>query len=240
MKSKQYKIYAITALVATLALFSSQNSLAALKDTLDDTYVPLPDACANSTEMTEAKAIGRSTIYSPTRDYSGGIENGVYYPIGGFSPAPLFSTSFKTVSEPSSCVLVNLSVNAQPNDNAMVFQVRVDGKPMNGHWNSKDFFISLGYPIASSFNSPIIWLPNVVENGFFAGIDPPHMASFMFFASVGPGTHQVEVLTAGCCHQDIDTPAGKPDGIIRSATLTIQHGPSAERAAAAATLATRP
>lgn len=230
MKTKQ--IILSTAL-AMVSAFGMSNPSAAVITPIDPNITLTP--CLAGVSAGQVKALGRSELFTVNRDYSCGIEDGVSYPAGTFGATPLFKTSFKAGAKSSSCVIANLSVNAQPNDNAMVFQVRIDGKPMAGHWNPKDFLNSLGFVMPSDYNVPIVWLPNVVGEGGFAGIDPPHIASYMFFANVKPGTHTIEVVAAGCCHADIDTPAGTPDGYIRSATLTIQYS---EPAALAAELAT--
>ncbi len=172
-----------------------------------------------STPAGKVKALSRSTLFSAHRDFSGGIEDGVAYPAGTFGANALFSTNITVGGAAKSCVVATLSVNAQPNDNGMVFQARIDGQPMGGQWNPIDFL-----SLPAGFNQPIVWLPNVVSQpGAFEGIDPPHMAAYTFTAVVTPGVHTLEVRVAGCCHQDIDTPADTPDGYIRSATFAIQH-----------------
>lgn len=71
---------------------------------------------------------------------------------------------------------------------------------------------------------PIVWLTNLVDQpGAFEDIDPPHLAAYTFFANVKPGSHLIQSRVVGCCHADIDLPAGTLDGYIRSVTLAIHY-----------------
>lgn len=220
MRYSTATLYSLSLVTALLAVTSA--SVAAPANLSGESARLVMPVCAVGGAAGQVKALGKSSLYNVQRDFSGGIENGIPYPAGTFGPEPLFKTTFTAGGTGQSCVLANLSVNAQPNDNGMVFQVRLDGVPMLNHWNPSGFLQSTGN-IPPGFNVPIVWISNVVDSGTFTAIDPPHLAAYSFFANVSPGTHTVEVLAAGCCHEDIDTPAGTPDGYIRSATLTLQY-----------------
>jgi hypothetical protein len=81
-----------------------------------------------------------------------------------------------------SCLVAHFSTMAYPLDNAVVFQVRVDGQPMKGHLGSV-----AGVP------TPAVFDPEETDQNL------PRMVSYTFFERIGPGSHLVEVLFAGCC-----------------------------------------
>lgn len=98
---------------------------------------------------------------------------------------PLLTTTI-TTSGPPSCVVAHLSGLARITDNYVVFQVRIDGVPMNGH------------TFLPGVNTPVVFRgidanPQFEDEQF---IDPTKSVSYNFFATVGPGDHTVEVMAA--------------------------------------------
>jgi hypothetical protein len=81
-----------------------------------------------------------------------------------------------------SCLVVHFSAMGYPLDNAVVFQVRVDGVPMEGHLGS-----------LAGVSTPAVMDPEETD------LNLPRMVSHSFFKKVPPGSHTVEVLFAGCC-----------------------------------------
>lgn len=125
---------------------------------------------------------------------------------GHFDPTPLLSTTVNVRGPQQSCLVANFSVMASPQDNDEMFQVRVDGVPMNGH--------EPGYthqPGNTFFPTPVV----VVQGETDARQEK--MASYTFHAKVRPGVHRVDVLFAGCCSVD----PGIRSGLVRSAVLTL-------------------
>jgi hypothetical protein len=103
------------------------------------------------------------------------------------------------------CLVTHLSTFPFPADNHIVFQVRVDGTPMEGH--DRDLF-GFGVPAVSDPNRTDVF------------VDVPRMASYTFFAPVKPGVHKVEVLFAGCCS---GTTGSSNGSVVTGATLTLQY-----------------
>jgi hypothetical protein len=98
---------------------------------------------------------------------------------------PLLSTTV-TTSGPTSCVVAHLSGLARITDNYVVFQVRVDGVPMNGH------------TFLPGVNTPVVFRtidanPEYEDEQF---IDPTKVVSYNFFTAVPAGEHTVEVMAA--------------------------------------------
>jgi hypothetical protein len=217
---------AVLAVAVALAAadVSAESAAPAAPSATPSVFIP-PFPCTGlSTAAGSVKALARSALYTAHRDFSGGIEDGNAYPAGTFGANALFNTTVTVGGTANSCLLATLSVNAEPGDNAMVFQARIDGKPMGGQWNPADWIAEAANSppnsLPSNFNVPIVWLPNVVNE---TALDPPHIAAYTFTAVVAPGTHTLEVRVAGCCHENIDVPASTPEGYIRSATFAIQH-----------------
>jgi hypothetical protein len=94
----------------------------------------------------------------------------------------LMATSVNVAGQGRSCLVAHFSTMAYPLDNAIVFQVRVDGKPMKGHLSS-----------VANVPTPAVFDPEETD------LNQPRMVSYTFFEQVSPGIHQVEVLFAGCC-----------------------------------------
>jgi hypothetical protein len=102
-----------------------------------------------------------------------------------------------------SCLVATFSTQAYPLDNSIIFQVRVDGVPMEGHMNG-----------AGNIAAPLVWSPEETD------LNNPRMVSYTFFKKVTPGVHRVEVLFAGCC--SAAAPVG-PAAYAGSPVLTLQY-----------------
>ena len=103
----------------------------------------------------------------------------------------LMATTVSVGGPGRSCLVAQLSTMAYPLDNAVVFQVRVDGQPMKGHLSG-----------VAGIATPGVFDPEETDQNL------PRMVSYTFFEQVNPGLHQVEVLFAGCCS------AAPPEGEI--------------------------
>ena len=87
---------------------------------------------------------------------------------------------------PSTCVVAHLSGLARITDNYVVFQVRIDGVPMNGH------------TFLPGVDTPIVFR-TIDANTEFQDeqfIDPTKVVSYNFFAEVPAGIHSVQVRGA--------------------------------------------
>jgi hypothetical protein len=104
--------------------------------------------------------------------------------IGHFDPTPLIATNIVKVKQ-RTCLIVHFSALVEPQDNHVMFQVRVDGTPMEGH-------AIFPYSIPT-VQAPVVWDPEETDKNL------TRMVAYNFFASIGPGTHTVDVLFAGCC-----------------------------------------
>lgn len=83
-----------------------------------------------------------------------------------------------------SCLVADLSALTRITDNYVVFQVRVDGVPMEGHQG--------GY-----FGVPDPVVPVLFDDEDEQFVDPYRILSYSFFKQVSPGRHLVEVMVAG-------------------------------------------
>lgn len=137
-----------------------------------------------------------------TVDFAGSDDETV--PRGSFDSVPLLRTVVSVGGDAPGCLVATLSTLPRPADNQIVFQVRVDGVPMEGHHN--DLF---------GFGTPAVSDPNLVDEFY----DANRMASYTFFRRVAPGLHLVEVLFAGCCSGT----TGAAQGTVDAATLSLQH-----------------
>src|SRR5262249_16117710 len=115
----------------------------------------------------------------------------------------LMSTTVTVGGRLPSCLVANFSSQAYPQDNSIIYQVRVDGVPMNGHMNG-----------SGDIASPIVWDPEETD------LNNPRMVSYTFFKKVRPGTHTVDVLFAGCCSA---APPSGPAAYTGSPVLILHH-----------------
>lgn len=132
------------------------------------------------------------TLYSVT-DFSGSG--------GQLDPTPLLQTNINVIGFPrqTACVTVTFSTQADPQDNAIVFQASIDNVPMMGHG-------------VSFFPTPVVSDPEETN------LNLSRMLSYTFFASVQPGTHTVRIKIASCC-------TSNPTGVlaVRGATIVIRY-----------------
>ena len=97
----------------------------------------------------------------------------------------LLSTTIATGAS-RTCVVAHLSGLARITDNYVVFQVRIDGVPMEGHTFLPGYF------------TPVVFR-GIDANPQFEDeqyIDPTKVISHNFFTSLPPGIHTIEVLGA--------------------------------------------
>jgi hypothetical protein len=126
---------------------------------------------------------------------------------GTFDAPPLLSTSIEMKN--SGCVVVHFSANTYVADNSVVYQVRMDGKPLEGH-------ITGVLPAVGNSAQPIVLEAD--EDGH--ATKAYRMSSFSFFGKATPGKHTIEVMVAGCCSANT---TGSPTVVTDNATLIVQY-----------------
>jgi hypothetical protein len=153
--------------------------------------------CASKT--TRVKAVSTQSVNRNAFNFTSALHP------GALDPTPLLTTTVKTGGKVS-CLIAHFSAYARPADNHLIFQVRVDGQPMEGH-----------APGFAGFGVPVVTEPNSTDIDVF---DLPRMATYNFFKEVGPGEHTVEVRLATCCGD----PAGELGPVIvDAAVLTLEY-----------------
>lgn len=133
-------------------------------------------------------------------------ESGEKDSTGFLDPDPLISTNVTVNGRTSRCLVARFSAMAEPRDSHIMFQVLIDGVPMEGHG-----IFPFSVPLVEN---PVVWDPEETDQ------DQTRMVSYSFFADVDPGEHTIEVLFAGCCG---DTSGGDPIAVVRSSVLTIEY-----------------
>lgn len=95
----------------------------------------------------------------------------------------LLSTPITVTGAGPSCVIADFSAVGRITDNYIVYQVRIDGVPMEGH-------------VSGLFGqaTPVQWIQFDDEDEQF--VDPFRSFSYNFFQRVQPGRHVVEVWVA--------------------------------------------
>jgi hypothetical protein len=126
-------------------------------------------------------------------------------PTGYFDPQPLISTTITTTAA-STCLIVHFSALAEPQDNHVMFQVRANGTPMQGH-------AIFPYSVPT-VQAPVVWDPEETDKNL------TRMVASRFFTAVGPGTHRIDVRFAGCCGL---THGVNVIALVRNAVLTLQY-----------------
>lgn len=178
----------LTGMATALALLAVAITLSSLEGQASDNQVE----CASKSK--QVKAVTSPGVHGTDVSFNGSPDR--------FHPVPLLKTTVD-VDGSSTCLIAHFSAMAQPQDNWAVFQVRVDGVPMEGHAGG------LG-----GVDIPIVFDPD--ESGT---IGPYRMVAYSFFKKVGPGEHTVEVLFAGCCSSD---PHGSGVG-VQGPVLTLEY-----------------
>jgi hypothetical protein len=116
----------------------------------------------------------------------------------------LLSTTVTVSGRGASCLVAHLSAMAAPSDNYIVFQVRVDGVPMEGHLS--------GIPGVGPF--PVVFEPEETD------MNLPRMVAYNFFQEVDPGDHLVEVMVAAGSNI---APLPAPQPAVGSPVLTLEY-----------------
>ncbi len=132
------------------------------------------------------------------------------FPVDSPSLQPLLSTTIFVSGRGLSCIVAHFSAMARITDNYIVFQVRVDGQPMEGHLSALP-----GLP-----PEPVVFvsLDEVSQFQDEQLSDPVKIASYNFFKQVGPGVHTIEVMVAAGSNID---PANPPS--VGSPVLTLEY-----------------
>jgi hypothetical protein len=118
---------------------------------------------------------------------------------------PLLTTSIVVSGTTASCVIAHFSALARITDNYIVFQVRIDGKPMLGHLSAVG-----PYPTPAIFAS--------IDDDAEQLKDPTRVVAYNFFARVKPGLHTVQVMVAAGSGID---PNNLPQ--VGSPVLTLEY-----------------
>jgi hypothetical protein len=190
-------------LILYTALMHSLRLLGALALAMAGVMLPMDvQAAANQVECESISTRVKAIRLVGSRDATVNFTGGGGRPAGSFDPVPLLSTKVD-VTRPT-CLVAHFSAMAHPADNHMVFQVRVDGIPMQGH--DLDLF-GTGTAAVSDPNQTDVYY------------DVPRMVAYSFFQRVGAGIHTVEVLFAGCC----SALTGIGDGLVSAAVLTLEY-----------------
>lgn len=143
-------------------------------------------------------------VTSPDYHFTTAIYNFPSDGAGHFDAVPLLTTTVEVAGGKPSCLIAHFSAVAAPNDNHVMFQVRVDGVPMHGHLTG-----SGGLP------TPVVSDPEETD------MNLPRMVAYNFFAEVRPGIHTVDVLFAGCC--SAAPPPGAVVAAVGSPVLTLEY-----------------
>lgn len=96
---------------------------------------------------------------------------------------PLMSTPVTVTGTGMSCIIAHFSTHARITDNYIVFQVRVDGIPMEGHLGN---YAGVATPVVATN------IEDVAEQTTHW----PRIVAYNFFKKVMPGQHVVDVLVA--------------------------------------------
>ena len=107
------------------------------------------------------------------------------------------SRSWRRRSSPKEgCLVAHLSGQVRITDNYVVFQVRVDGSPLEGQ-----------HPLPL-YTTPVVFvaIDSGTANDDEQFIDPSKVVSYNFFTRIPRGKHLVEVLGAAGSGIDLDNP----------------------------------
>jgi hypothetical protein len=150
--------------------------------------------CQAVTINTKAVALPSARVLNPVVDFSGSG--------GQLDPTPLLQTDIDvapSILARGGCLVVHFSTQADPQDNAIIFQVSLDNVPMTGHG-------------AILFSTPVVADPEETDKNL------SRMLSYTFFAPLTAGKHTIRVRIASCC-------TSNPTGglVVRAATLVAQY-----------------
>jgi hypothetical protein len=162
---------------------------------LDLVAHPPERAIECGSEVTRVQAVNRPQIIPTLVDFTASG--------GGLDPAPLLHTTVNVSGEERSCLVVNFSTDGMPTDDYVVYQVRVDGVPMEGH--------VVGF---AGFATPVVVDPEETDKNL------ARMTAYTFFKEVEPGPHRIEVLFAGCCSA---SPSATPRAYALSPVLAVHY-----------------
>ena len=95
----------------------------------------------------------------------------------------LLATEVKVSGKAPSCLIAHFSALARITDNYVVFQVRVDGVPMEGHLSG-----------IGGISTPVV--VTLIDEQDEQLSDPTKVLAYNFLKKVDPGTHVVEVMVA--------------------------------------------
>ena len=129
------------------------------------------------------------------------------YQIDNPNLQPLLTTR---INAGNGCLVAHLSGLARITDNYVVFQVRVDGVPLEGH-----------LPGIGGVATPVVFVsidsgnPPYDDEQF---IDPTKVVAYNFFTQLDSGTHTVEVL--GAAGSNIVSPFFPT---VNSLVLTLEY-----------------
>jgi hypothetical protein len=118
---------------------------------------------------------------------------------------PMLVAKFKVGGKTPSCVVAHFSGLTRVTDNYVVFQVRIDGVPMQGH-----------LPGFAGVADPVVWAQMDDQDEQLS--DPTKIASFNFFQKINPGNHVIEVVVAAGSNID---PTNHPT--VTNQVLTLQY-----------------
>jgi hypothetical protein len=127
-----------------------------------------------------------STVQGVTRDDAHAIST--KYQIDNPNLEPLLKTTVTVTGTGLSCIVAHFSALARVTDNYVVFQVRVDGEPMEGHLPGLGLVAT---PVV--YTALDTWINDPASEQLS---DPTKTVAFNFFKTVKPGVHTVEVLVA--------------------------------------------
>ncbi len=113
----------------------------------------------------------------------------------------------QTITSNRGCLIAHLSGLARITDNYVVFQVRVDGMPMQGH-----------LPGVAGVSTPVVFASidslSAAPYNDEQFIDPTKVTAYNFFDEIGEGVHTVEVLGAAGSGVDKTNPPQVSDLVL--------------------------
>lgn len=183
-------------LINVLCLLSGMNVLA--QTTIPDRTIQLKSAinCSGPINAVAAVSLGQERRTTTVFNHNGGT----------FELQPLLSTTIETSGE--SCIIVHFSANTYVADNSVIYQIRIDGKPAEGHITS--------YIAAVGNKVPIVLEAD--EDGH--ATKSYRMSAGSYFTKATSGKHTIEVLVAGCCSANT---SGSPVVVTDNANLIVQY-----------------